>query len=290
MNHFMNEYRKTLKEADAFLDLYIYRPLAFPIVLLGRKLKLTPSQITTVSLLCMFASGWFFLKGQGFLGGLFLFLGHYFDCADGQLARLTQQFSQKGANYDMAADSIGTIALFVGIIYHQYQVNHDISIFILGPLSIILSALNIILYDNLRARYLRKIHPESVQDNVPEKKKIKSSRRIIDLFSFFHEIIGKVIGRLSPLPDFPAGDALRKKYKKWFGVSLNLWSLTVGVAHINTAIILAILNRIDLLWDFCIIYFPLFAAVLVIYQNVITGLLWKKVTSAFPNVKKREGI
>ncbi|MCY0387946.1 CDP-alcohol phosphatidyltransferase family protein [Robbsia sp. Bb-Pol-6] len=78
----------------------------------------TPNHLTTVRLIVGLACAWAFsLGGYGWtnLGALLLVLSNVIDHADGELARLSGKSSRFGHFYDLAADSLVTVLLFVGI-------------------------------------------------------------------------------------------------------------------------------------------------------------------------------
>lgn len=259
-SQFKEDYYRTLKEAEVYLDLIIYRPLAFPIILIARKLKLSPNFITTVSFILTVFSGFFFAAGSNIYAAVFLFFATIFDCMDGQLARLTRQFSKNGAKYDQFADITGTIIIFAGIIYNQY--NGVGAIFFLAALSLLLSGINIAFFDNLRSRFLDQLHHER-EKTVP---------------TGIYGKLNLIIERLSPLPLLPEHSIPieKKTYKKFFLRSVYAWSFIAGTAHRNTLIILALINKVELLWIICILYFSIALVSLVIYQYIIASIYIKR--------------
>lgn len=255
-NQFKETYNSTLKEAEVYFDLIIYRPLAFPVILIARKLKLSPNFITTISFVLTIFSAYFFAAGRNMYAAVFLFLATLFDCMDGQLARLTGQFSKNGAKYDQFADIAGTITIFAGIIYNQY--NGDNTIIILAALSLLLTGIDITFFDNLRGRFLNQLHPER-EKPVPSGMSGRYNR---------------IIEKFSPLPALSENSCPmeKDKYKKIFLRSMYIWSFIAGTAHRNTLIFLALLNKLELIWIICILYFSIALAVLIIYQNIIHKL------------------
>lgn len=78
----------------------------------------TPNHLTTVRLIVGLGCAWAFsLGGYGWtnLGALLLVISNVIDHADGELARLSGKSSRFGHFYDLAADSLVTVLLFVGI-------------------------------------------------------------------------------------------------------------------------------------------------------------------------------
>jgi phosphatidylglycerophosphate synthase len=77
-----------------------------------KKLGLTPNGLTTISLILTLAGIYNFYKEQYFLGALLFFIGYYFDCADGKMARKYKMFSKYGDLYDHYSDFIKILLLF----------------------------------------------------------------------------------------------------------------------------------------------------------------------------------
>ena len=94
-------YRESLKHPDVEepIDLWFYRPVGFRVALLGRRLHWTPNQITIASIFLGIGCGILCYPqdlGLNLLAIVLLILADIGDSADGQLARLTRQYSQLG--------------------------------------------------------------------------------------------------------------------------------------------------------------------------------------------------
>lgn len=113
-------YQSTLKHPDTeeHIDLWFYRPIGFRVALLGERLGWTPNMISVASiflgigcgLLC-YPSDW----RWNLLGFLLLVLADICDSADGQLARMTRQFSRLGRILDGACGDIWFISIYASI-------------------------------------------------------------------------------------------------------------------------------------------------------------------------------
>jgi phosphatidylglycerophosphate synthase len=112
-------YRESLKPADSLFNLYVARPPAAIVVAALSRTRATPNQVTFVSIavfaLAMVAlvalPGWL-----GLLAGVALVeVSYVFDCADGQLARLTKRSSPVGALLDFLMDELKAYLLVAGI-------------------------------------------------------------------------------------------------------------------------------------------------------------------------------
>ncbi len=116
----LTEYKASLKNTtiEEYVDLVIFRPLAFLFVKSIYRSDITPNQITVLSMLTGISSGVMFAVGGStsmIVGGLLLALATIFDCADGQLARLKNNGTSFGRILDGVVDYIYTVAAFVGI-------------------------------------------------------------------------------------------------------------------------------------------------------------------------------
>ena len=55
------------------------------------------------------------------IGGILLLVSGFFDIVDGQVARVTQKMSKKGAFLDSVFDKIAEVAIFLGILIGRYN-------------------------------------------------------------------------------------------------------------------------------------------------------------------------
>ena len=114
------EYRSTLKSSDTEenIDLCFYRPIGFAWAWLFRKLGVHPNVVTIASMflgvgaaICFYYSNiWITL-----LGMFLLVWANSYDSADGQLARLTGQFSKLGRILDGAAGDVWFVSIYIAI-------------------------------------------------------------------------------------------------------------------------------------------------------------------------------
>lgn len=116
------QYQASLKHPDVeeTIDLWFYRPVGFRVAMMGRRWGWTPNQITIVSIflgigcgvLCYPQEWWLNLLGMALL-----VMADVCDSADGQLARLTHQYSQLGRILDGAAGDFWFAAIYLGIAF-----------------------------------------------------------------------------------------------------------------------------------------------------------------------------
>lgn len=78
-------------------------------------LKATPNMVTVFTGLIGVGAGLSFLFQQWILGAVLLQLHHFFDGADGNLARLTNRCTPFGAKLDRISDQVVRWVLFIGL-------------------------------------------------------------------------------------------------------------------------------------------------------------------------------
>jgi phosphatidylglycerophosphate synthase len=114
---------------EGFLNILIYRRISIWLALLAAKIHATPNQVTLLSFLASLLGIGMFLPGEFQLAALGLIpfhIGKILDCADGQLAKLTNQQSALGAFldpfFDRVVDLLTLTALAIG--YMRYTGSH----------------------------------------------------------------------------------------------------------------------------------------------------------------------
>jgi hypothetical protein len=100
-------------------DIYIYKFIDDHLHLY-KQLGLTPNMVTTLSLLSGVFSAYMIHKKNYKSAGLLFFLGYYFDCVDGKLARKYNMTSKFGDYYDHITD----IIKFGLVMYALYKDNN----------------------------------------------------------------------------------------------------------------------------------------------------------------------
>lgn len=119
MNWF-REYKNSLKmaEVEEVIDLLIYRPLAFLLVISIYNTKIKPDHLTLAAMIMGIIGGIFYSFGTraGCIAGAICYLlFNILDCSDGQLARIKRNGSSIGRLLDGIADYIAAIAVYFGI-------------------------------------------------------------------------------------------------------------------------------------------------------------------------------
>ncbi len=115
-----NDYRKSLKSQDTeeTLDLLFYRPIGYIWARLARRLGVSPNAITIASIFLGIGSGIMFYFPDFWLnviGVVLLIWANSFDSADGQLARMTKQYSTFGRILDGLSGDLWFISIYVAL-------------------------------------------------------------------------------------------------------------------------------------------------------------------------------
>jgi len=113
------EFKSSLKHIifDETLTLYILRPIAFIFVKLIYKTKITPNQVSLMTIITGIISGFIFSKGTAtyfIIAGSLHFFCLVLDCVDGMIARLKNSGSAVGRIIDGVADYSVGVAVFIG--------------------------------------------------------------------------------------------------------------------------------------------------------------------------------
>jgi phosphatidylglycerophosphate synthase len=159
----MNKENSSHKPVDHLIARYLIRPVSNRIAKFLQHTKITPNQLTALSLFYSIAASIFFAFGEYLylvLGVILFQIGFFiFDNVDGDLARLRGQKSEFGAWFDDIDDRLREVFTFLGLTIGLYRLNGDFTIWIVGLAAII----NIVMVNFFRAstyRFSKKLAPE----------------------------------------------------------------------------------------------------------------------------------
>lgn len=165
------EYKASLKSMDTeeWFDLHFHRPLGFLWAKFFAKLGVSPNAITVASIFMGVAGGIMLYFHQphlawlNWVGMLLITWADTFDSADGQLARMTQQYSRMGRILDGVSGDFWFAAISFALVFREldfgdsllgdYFASHEWQIWALG----ILSGLSHVLQAAI-ADYYRQFH------------------------------------------------------------------------------------------------------------------------------------
>lgn len=115
----------TLKSTDTeeFIDIHFYRPIGYRWALLFQKLGVSPNAVTIASIFLGVGAGVCFYFDNIWISllGIFLLIwANSYDSADGQLARMTKQFSALGRVLDGFAGNLWFASIYIAISIRLY--------------------------------------------------------------------------------------------------------------------------------------------------------------------------
>ena len=167
------EYQASLKSMDTeeWIDLHFHRPLGFLWAKFFAKLGVSPNAITVASIFMGVAGGVLLYFGQpdlawlNWIGMLLIIWADTFDSADGQLARLTQQYSRMGRILDGVSGDFWFAAIGFALVFREldfgdsllgshYFAEHEWMIWTLGILSGLSHAMQAAMADYYRQFHL----------------------------------------------------------------------------------------------------------------------------------------
>lgn len=99
------------------LTKYVYRRFSLPIAnFVYEKRAITPDRITLFATLLGFLSAYLIFSRNFILAAFFLLISQIFDCVDGDLARLRNEVTKKGAYLDRILDRFVDGAIIIALI------------------------------------------------------------------------------------------------------------------------------------------------------------------------------
>lgn len=122
-------FRASLKSMDTeeTFDLIFYRPIGYMWALLAKKIGITPNVITIASIFLGIGAGVCFYFNNLWInlaGVILLVWADSFDSADGQLARMTGQYSRLGRILDGLSGEIWFTAIYLAICLRENHTSH----------------------------------------------------------------------------------------------------------------------------------------------------------------------
>lgn len=122
-------FKASLKSMDTeeTFDLIFYRPIGYMWALLAKRLGITPNVITIASIFLGIGAGVCFYFNNLWIniaGVILLVWADSFDSADGQLARMTKQYSRLGRILDGLSGEIWFCAIYVAICLRENHTSH----------------------------------------------------------------------------------------------------------------------------------------------------------------------
>jgi phosphatidylglycerophosphate synthase len=277
------EYKKTLKIAavEEYIDLFLYRPLAFLLVKSVYRTKITPDHLTYSALIAGVAAGIFYSLGTrdtSLVAACLYFFFIVLDCSDGQLARLKGNGTPVGRILDGIADYTAAIAVYVGIASgyagKEGEPSYMILLLALSGASIIFQEM---LVDYHRTHFIDIIKNRRNTFTVvnlefrQEYLRLKHSRdkwlekNIIYIYLLYSNLQKKLLPkRIKPNIPYVPSDIYFKKNR----ILIRLWILMGPSAVKTTLILCSIFDRFDIYLWVTIVGLNIFAIIMLIIQRI----------------------
>lgn len=123
------QYKASLKSMDTeeHIDLAFYRPMGFAWAILFAKLGISPNVVTIASIFLGVGGGILLYFGTepliwlNYVGIFLIIWANTYDSADGQLARLTKQYSRIGRILDGVSGDLWFFAIYIAIVLREIE-------------------------------------------------------------------------------------------------------------------------------------------------------------------------
>lgn len=283
-----NEYRKSLKppETEELINQLFNRPLAFLAAKVLQKLKATPNFVTLLSLLCGVSSGFIFSRGRYpdiMWASLLLQFMIVFDCADGQLARLTNRSSKLGRILDSLADLATHCSVYWGVAIGLYRHTGTALPFVLALSAQISMYLHMAFFDHFKSVFITIARPDCI-DQLKEKieqlemNNSRLSSMLGRIFLWFSKMESRVVS-IGYIPygtnfyeQFPDTENIdpqtRELYYNEMRVPTKLWTMIGDTIHLTIFVVCGLLNRAFLIFPIIIMYTNVVMVVALFVQRV----------------------
>ena len=296
-----NLFIRSLKpvETEEPLDLFVYRPLSFLLVMLLRPLPVSPNAITVLSMAAGVVAGVFFgtaTRMGNLYGSLSLLIANILDCADGQLARVRGTSSRLGKTLDGIADGVTYLSVTGGICFAMARSSGIAGwVWILYGFGMLASSLlHIYLFDYFKNEFIFYTVPEYHEkleglESLERQRQTlratggkKGHKFLLSAYLLFYSVQWTVLRFTLPSeyrgylywylnnPRVPerVKEAMRRNYQHYNQLLVRGWSLIGATAHVTVAIIAPLFGRAYLvLWVICV-PFNLYALVLMLLQRL----------------------
>ena len=293
---FLNEYRSSLKPGvtEEVVNQFFNRPVAFITAKFFLKLKRSPNFVTMFSMLFGVSAGFMFAQGEYtyiLAGVVLLELMIIFDCADGQLARITGKSSSFGKTLDALADLATHLSVFYGVAFAVFARTGNITVFFLAVVSQASMYVHIFLFDHFKNVFIRVAKPEYCDklENINDikesykKEKLNSSKfnykwLAARMYYIFYHLEAAIVS-IGYLPYansfydlFPDTDRLdpltREIYFQEMRGAIKTWTFLGDTTHLMFFLVFGILNKLTLLFPVMIISTNILCIFAIFYQRI----------------------
>lgn len=273
----LSEYKSSLKNvhAEEFLDIYLYRPVAFVVVKALYSLPLTPNNYSFMSFASGMAAAVCFFNGQFVLGAFFFFWLSVFDCCDGMQARMKKNGSEFGRFVDGMVDYLANIACYVSLgfgVSKYLPMTGGIPTMYLVIGAGVSKALHAIMYDHYLMEYMSYDRGDGgfVQREIEEiREKIRvtkadpnGSKRRLLILKIYLGFTSLQAGNEGRELRFNSQDYIKKNYR-----TIQMWGMIGPAWHITFLIVSFLFNHPEWLFCYSIVFGNLWLILMLFIQH-----------------------
>lgn len=254
------------REVEDPVNLWVHRPIAYAIVALIYRTRITPNQITFLALVVGLVAGVMFLVGTKtamVVGGICLWSSAILDGADGILARAKRMFSDVGRAIDGVADAVVGILTVLPAYYHIWVTQHEVLHLWLMPFALGTTLFHVYLFDFYKEAFLQHTklswdgHPETlaiIEERVERLRRERApwyARITTQMYVGLVQNQIRTVSALNPLAlrhhlTFPVNEESVRIYRKHNRAPMQLWALVSTAPHSYLMSICAIFDRLEL--------------------------------------------
>lgn len=250
----MNEvFNRSVKPAivEELIDYYVFRRLAALLVPMMARRKLTPNQVSWVTLASGLFAAWVFLHDHFFVATLLLWMTVVLDCCDGMLARFTGQTSPIGRVVDGLFDAIWVSAIWWAIYRSGHLTPYSDSVLDVLVLGGFCTCLHCWTFDGVKNSYLEQCRPDFHENDLDFDEALKGMK------DSFHrkKIFDGIIYALMTWHQYVFGRGKRKRIVKpqvssqqlglinrWLDAPMRLWTFVGEGTHLGIMIVFGLMT------------------------------------------------
>lgn len=277
----VKEYTSSLKNihAEEFLDVLLFRPIAFVIVKVLYSFPLTPNHYSLMSFIAGVLSGYYFYFANFRLGAFFFFLFAVLDCCDGMQARMKKNGSEFGRFVDGLVDYSANIICYITLAIgfsKSVPTFYGYSSFWLVILAGFSKAIHSILYDHFLMEYLSyssgkegfaQNELEMINRKLEEEKKSSSPDRLrILILTIYKGFTSLQSNKKEKVIKYDPKNYIEKNL-----LILKMWSLIGPAVHILMLVIAFLLMKPEVLFVYAIGFGNLWMLLMFIIQKKINN-------------------
>lgn len=277
------EYISSLKNvhAEEFLDILLFRPIAFVIVKSLYSLPITPNQYSLMALLSGCLASFYFYHMQFAYGAIAFFMFAVLDCCDGMQARMKKNGSEFGRFVDGLVDYVTniivytTLAIGIGKAMPEVFGVSSVWLMVFAGLS---KALHSITYDHYLMEYLSYANGEegfTEKELIMIKSKLEEAQKAPKK-DYLRILILKIYLGFTTLQSKDAKKNVKvktkynaKEYAHKNLLTLKMWSLIGPAPHILVLVVAFLFMRPEILFAYAIGFGNLWMLLMFIIQKKV---------------------